>query len=260
VDALRRARAAWARADFAPLRAAAGRAAGLGPWARPRPAAGTWLGEGEALAVAGRLWVEPMGGTVFDGARVLDPGWPAPAPVDWLVRAFPSRQRLGAVAPLWFGRRAGAVEVYADLLPRAAALERLGVGAEVTALISWRIGRLRAVQAALAAGVFAPRPVKVQGWERLIGAERAVLLRPGVGDAARAGARLRAAFGAEAGGPVWLCLLAEAGRAPEGAKAMAIDAVETGELVRRAAGAESLAASPGATRALPVLAATRTAT
>jgi len=263
MEALRRVREAWARADFAAARAAVGRAAELGPWARTRPAEGERLGAGEGLAVAGRLSVEPMGGAVFEGGRRLDPGWPPAAPVDWLVRAFPSRRRFEAVAPIWHGRRADAVAVFAELLPRLAALDRLGAGPEVVALISREMGRLEPVQALLAAGAAAPRPVKVQGWDQVIEAGRVVLLRAeaaDAADAARAGGRLGAIFGATPGGPVWLCLSDETAGAPAGSEALTVDATGLSRLVRRAAGAESIAASPAAAPALPTLQGTQRAT
>ncbi len=263
MEALRRVRAAWARADFAPARAALGRAVELGPWARTRPAAGARLGAGDGLALTGRLSVEPMGGAVFEGGRRLDPGWPPAAPVDWLVRAFPSRRRFEAVAPVWHGRHADAVALFAELLPRLAMLERLGVGPEVVALISREMGRLKPVQALLAAGALAPRPVKVQGWDQVIEARRAVLLRPDAtdaGDAARAGARLRAVFGATPGGAVWICRSEEAAGAPPGSDALALDAAGLARVVRRAAGAEALAASRGAAAALETLEGARRST
>lgn len=261
--ALRRLRAAWARADFAFARAALGRTAEFGPWARTRAAAGERLASGEGLALTGRLSVEPMGGAVFEGGRRLDPGWPPAAPVDWLVRAFPSRRRFEAVAPVWHGRRADAAAVFGELLPRLAMLDRLGAGPEVVALISREMGRLRLVQALLAAGAFAPRPVKVQGWDQVIEAGRVMLLRPdaaSAGDARQAGARLRAAFGAEPTGAVWLCLSDELEGVPDGSEALPLDAAAPSRIVRRAAGAESLAASSGASSALATLDGARRAT
>lgn len=238
-----RLRAVWAGAEFSGLRAAVGRAVDATPLGRAREA-GAPIGEG-AVAVEGRLSVCPMSGAVFDGRARLSPGWREARPVDWLVRAFPSRQAIPEVCPLWFGARADTVAVLAEALPRALALRRLAP--EAVALVSVALGRLDRMQEALGAGVFAPVPVKVQPWERLVLARRAVWLRPGAagaGDLMEAGARLRAAFGAGGEGEPVAVVAGGATRAARlglaGGRVLDPESTPLGELVRAVAAAPRL--------------------
>jgi hypothetical protein len=203
-----RLRAVWAGMSFTGARAAAGRV--IGAAIPARRADGDWLGDGAALALAGRLSVDPLSGAVFRDGRPLSPPWGAPGPPDWLVRAFPSRQSFPEVAPLWFGPRPDVVAALAEALPRRVALDRLAPAA--VGLVGVGLGRLDAMQEALSAGVFAPGAVKVQPWDKVIHATRVVWPAPGFApdDLREAGRRLRAAYGSGPEGAVMLVTGGEA--------------------------------------------------
>ncbi|MEE3098609.1 MAG: hypothetical protein VX463_02450, partial [Pseudomonadota bacterium] len=185
-------RAAWARADFAPLRAAAGRA---GDAARPAPAASP-----EAAGPHRDMWINPASGALFRGLRPVAAGpdaggsGRAGAPAsDWIVQAFPARARVTRAIPLWYGARADLVALLAEALPRHLAREAAGIPADAVSLISLPLGRLDATQDALAAGAFAPAPLRVHAWDKLIGAEEVFdAPRPGAEAQGRVAARLRA--------------------------------------------------------------------
>ncbi|MEO1688616.1 MAG: hypothetical protein AAFU61_11985, partial [Pseudomonadota bacterium] len=172
-------RAARARLDAAPLRAAIGRAAEAGPWAARSTARGVALPCG-ALRLDGQLKINPMSGAVFAGGHPLDLG-PEARPTDWLVQAFPSRLRLKTVCPLWYGAEASERALAQEALPRAIALHRIAPEAE--ALISLPLGRLSCVQEAIAAGAFGTTPVRVHAWDKVIEARTIVTVpRPSKDD------------------------------------------------------------------------------
>ena len=174
-------RAAWAHLDGAPLRAAVGRGLGAVVPERPAPPA-----EGGAVRLAGRLRIDPMSGAVLAGGRPFALRHPGAPPLDWLVQAFGARGRVEVAAPLWFGP--AGPEAVAEALARAVALARLAP--EAVALIPVRLGRLPAMQDALAAGVFAPAPVRVQPRDKVIEADRVVwLTAPSPQDRAEAARR-----------------------------------------------------------------------
>lgn len=175
------ARSAWARAAWAgraaeAVRAALGQAAEAGPWARratPEAAGVTVEALGEGVRrLQGPLTVNPMSGAVFAGRRRLDLG-PEARPTDWLVQAFPSPLRLGAVCPLWYGAEGEAPETALETaLARAIALARVSPGTE--ALVALPLGRAAAFQEALARGAFGEVPARVHAWDKAPTAEAVV--------------------------------------------------------------------------------------
>lgn len=189
--------AAWARADFAPLRAAlAGPVEGSPPLRRLAVRLGP-------PALRAGLSINPMSGAVLRGAETVRPG---AGPSDWLVQAFGSAARHPLAVPLWHGPRADAATLVLEALPRAVALDRDPEAGEAVAVIGLALGRLNATQEALAAGVFGARAVRVQGWDRVIRVERALAPpAPEPEDIAAVAARLREAFpGAEGAGGLFL--------------------------------------------------------
>ncbi|WP_339951994.1 hypothetical protein [uncultured Albimonas sp.] len=248
------ARAAWARQDFAPLRAALSRAWEVAPVAARRAPEGA-LQDG-LRRIEGPVAANPMSGALFLRGRRLAPPPPEaggePRPTDWIVQSFPSRLRYPALAPLWYGQTADLAAILVEALPRAIALERAPEAAGAVALVSLRLGRLDRMQEMLNAGVFAPRAVKVHAWDKLISAPLAWRLEtpPAPEDLRTGAARLRAAFGGEAVGGAPLVLLkggeaaaaaglAEAARRA-GAAILDPDATPLARLVRAIAAAPRL--------------------
>ncbi|MGR3781002.1 MAG: hypothetical protein ACU0DT_07050 [Albimonas sp.] len=188
------ARAAWARLDFAPLRAALSRVWEVSPAARraPAPAARDGLAR-----IEGPVAANPMSGALFVGGRRLPPPpGAAERPTDWIVQTFPSRLRYAALAPCWYGERADLAAILTEALPAVLALDRDPRTEGAVALISLRLGRLDRMQELLNAGVLAPRAVKVHAWDKVISAPLAWRLEtpPNPEDLRAGAARLRAAF------------------------------------------------------------------
>ncbi|MDF2234542.1 hypothetical protein P2H44_18430 [Albimonas sp. CAU 1670] len=272
------ARAAWARLDFAGLRAALSTPWEALPRAARRPLDGP-VAEG-LRRIEGPVAANPMSGALFLGGRRLAPPPPGaggePRPTDWIVQTFPSRLRYPAIAPIWYGERADLAAILTEALPRALMLDRDPEAAGAVALVGLPLARLDRMQEMLNAGVFAPRAVKAHAWDKVISAPRA--WRPEAAPAAaelREGARrVREAFAGGArdvGPPVVLlpsvdgeaarALRAAAGRT--GALALDPDATPLSRLVPALAAAPrilaadgralaaALLASPGAAAALP---------
>lgn len=248
-------RAAWARQDFAPLRAALSAPWELSPAAARRPAAGE--PRAGLLRIEGPVAANPMSGALFRAGRRLPPApvGGEPRPTDWIVQSFPSRLRYPAIAPLWYGAAPTLAAILDEALPRALMLDRLSETAGAVALVSRELGRLDRMQELLNAGVFAPRAVKVHAWDKLISAPLAWRLAEAPGPAEReaALARVRAAFPGRAGAarPVLLhgpaaeaSLAALAARA--GALALDPDATPLSRLLPALAAAPRVLATPGA--------------
>ncbi|SDX77349.1 hypothetical protein SAMN05444336_1101 [Albimonas donghaensis] len=188
-------RAAWARADFAPLRGVVGRA---GDALRPAPDTAP---PGESAGT--RVWINPGSGALFRGLTPIAAGpdgggrgGRAAPPSDWIVQAFPARARVTRAIPLWYGARPDLLALLGEALPRHLAREAAGIPEDAVSVISLGLGRLDCVQDALAAGVFAPRPLRVHAWDKLIGADAVHPCPvPGAAEMRGVASHLRACFG-----------------------------------------------------------------
>ncbi|MFT6773155.1 MAG: hypothetical protein ACJA1L_000862 [Paracoccaceae bacterium] len=181
----------WAKADFRGPRLV------LSAMARPAwPKAVTpeaTPGRG-FLVLTGPLTLNPGNGAPFRGLRPA--GGAGLLGADLVVQAFPSVSRHGPLMPLWYGRLADVTALLTEALPRLMALERDGAP-EATPTVGLAMGRLAATQEALAAGVFAPRGLRVQAWDKVMKTDRAVIPAQGAVDPdalCLAGARLREVF------------------------------------------------------------------
>ncbi|SFJ13233.1 hypothetical protein [Albimonas pacifica] len=256
------ARAAWARLDFAPLRATLSAAWEVLPAARRAPAPAP---EGGLLRVEGPVSANPMSGALFVGGRRLPPPPGGERPTDWIVQTFPSRLRYPAIAPCWYGARADLAAILTEALPAILALDRFPQTAGAVALVSLRLGRLDRMQELLNAGVTAPRAVKVHAWDKLISAPVAWRLEtpPAPADLRAGAARLRAAFvgdRVEASGPP-LALLAGGEASPlaaavrgAGVRVLDPDATPLAQLVPAVAGASRVLAGGEGELAVALLA------
>lgn len=182
---------------------------------------------------AGPVDVNGGSGNLFlDGRRIA--GQEAPSPADDLTVYLGGRivKREPALV-LYHGADASLGAFAAGILPRLAAMDRLGVPIETLLLVTLNMGRQRFFQRALVDGIFRPRPVELLRRSTAMRTTRLseITFPEGDPDLAKDGAeRLKALYGPyPAGGPPVL-IVENAGAAAPQLEWIKANAGETGEI------------------------------